>query len=269
MPEGDTIFNVAKVLRPRLEGQRIVDARSRYPRQVKGLVGTTLTDVVTRGKHLLFVFDDNTILRTHLGMKGTWHRYDPGERWQRSEGDMGVVVATEDDVCVCFFARQVDRFDQRALPLHPVLSALGPDLLAPPVDLDQIVDRARARPPLTAVAEVLLDQTVAAGIGNVYKAEVLFIEGVHPWTPVSALTDGQIRGLFRRAEALMQKNTRPGPRNTTGRRQPRHFVYQNGGRACLRCRERIRSKEQAPANGGSGLVRFTWWCPRCQPVVQD
>jgi len=259
VPEGDSIWKVAVDLRPLLEGKAIARVDSRYRERVRGLEGAVVESIETVGKHLLIHFDDGTTLRTHLGMKGTWRRYDPGARWGRPMDSMGVVLATEVDECVLFFAKHVDRFRTRDRPIHPILSALGPDLLGESFDLDQVVRRVRSAP--GPLADVLLDQNVACGIGNVYKSEVLFIEGHHPRAGSEGLVDDTLRALYRRARRVMKGNLRLDRRNTTGRRDSNTWVYQRGGRPCLKCDTKIEV-----ANEGEP-PRYTWWCPRCQPAA--
>ena len=145
---------------------------------------------------------------------------------------------------------------------HPGLLRLGPDLLAPPIPIDAVVRRAR-RSPAASVAELLLDQRVACGLGNVYKCEVLFLHELAPYTAVRDVTDTQIEALFRRGAELLTANLGPGRRRTRGldareRSGPRFWVYDRGGRPCLRCAGPVRVDRVGDA------ARVTFWCPRCQ-----
>src|SRR4029077_18397093 len=156
------------------------------------------------GKNLLIRFDNGLELRTHLRMNGSWHRYRPGERWRRPVGRARLVLEVPGAVAVCFDAPVVELLEQRAEAIHPSLGELGPDLLAPVFDADEAMrrlrDPVRARMP---VAEALLDQRALAGIGNVYKNEVLWIERVSPFAAVGDLDDDTLGRLVATAHRLL------------------------------------------------------------------
>lgn len=261
MPEGDTIYKVAAAIRPRLQGQVLTHVDARKPRMVRGLVGARVNAIETVGKHLLMHFDDATILRTHLGMKGDWHRYAPGERWRQPQSAFGLLLGTERDEVVCFYPMAVDRFRSRQRTLHPVLSKLGPDILADEWDVEVVIERAR-KSPVRTIAELLLDQSVTCGIGNVYKSEVLFLEGVDPFRIATQVDVDTLRRVYRRARRLMLDNLGPGERNTTGRR-PALWIYGAVRRSCARCGGTVEH-----AHDNSELPRITWWCPTCQPALR-
>ena len=161
---------------------------------------------------------------------------------------------------ICTRAPTVERFPTRDRALHPVLSALGPDVLAPDFDPQLAASRVPGSPCPTA-AEVLLDQRVACGIGNVYKSELLFLERLDPFTPPDRVDARRWAAIYARARDLMRANLGPGPRITTGSGPglPDHWVYGRPGRPCLRCGTRIRLRTH-----GATLPRVTFWCPRCQ-----
>jgi len=273
MPEGDTLFRIAAGLRPYLAGRRIVAAAARSPGpRAELLEGTTVESVEARGKHLLIRFDSGLVLRTHLGMHGSWHRYAPGERWRRPPSRARIVLETETAVAVCFDAPTVELFEARAESIHPALSALGPDLMAADFDeqtLSEALRRLRdpVRAPLT-IAEALLDQHAMAGVGNVYKSEVLFVERVNPFARVSELGDETLRRLILSSRRLLLANSEGGARVTTdsgsGERRVagRLWVYDRAGRPCRRCGVAIRSRSHGE------LDRVTYWCSRCQPEVE-
>jgi endonuclease-8 len=262
MPEGDTIHKLAAYLHPRLAGSRLVSGRLRDHPRVR-LEGRRVERVFARGKHLFVALDDGMLLRSHLGMYGSWHRYARGERWRRPANRASIQLDLDDVTFVCFNAKEVELVREAGVRDRHLQARLGPDLLAPTVELDDILARARDfLAPAAPLADLLLDQRVAAGIGNVYKSEILYLEGQHPSQRVAGLTNETIRALYARARTLLEKNVGGGPRITRfvddGR--GRHWVYGRHRLPCLRCGDRIDY-----ARLGRGW-RSTFWCPRCQPL---
>jgi endonuclease VIII len=276
MPEGDTLFRTAAGLRPHLVGRTITAARARVPGpRVERVVGATVTAVEAQGKNLLVRLDNGLELRTHLGMHGSWHRYRPGEPWRRPAGRAVLVLEVEGAVAVCFDAPVVELLETRAEPLHAPLAGLGPDATADAFDRAEALRRLRdpRRAGLT-VAEALLDQRALAGVGNVYKSEVLFIERVDPFAPVGDLDDAALERLVDRARVLLLANRGTATRITTGLaggaaatvldpaaprpRGGRLWVYGRAGRPCRRCGTVIRARRHGE------LPRTTYWCPGCQ-----
>ena len=272
MPEGDTLFRTATVLREVLVGRQVTSARGRPDGvPLERTVGSRVDRVESQGKHLLIGFDNGLTLHTHLRMHGSWHRYRTGESWKRSASRAVAVIEVPGAVCVCFDAPTVELLDSRALELHPVLSSLGPDLMALEPDLAEVSRRLAApERTATAIGEVLLDQTALAGIGNVYRSEVLFIERVDPFLPAGMLDPAARERLVASAAELLAANrggharsTRPDPNAPPqfARSLPggRLWVYARAGRPCLRCGARIRTRVFG------SLPRRVFWCPGCQP----
>ena len=269
MPEGDTLFRTAAGLRPFLVGRDVTAARAQGPGpipQVQRVVGRRIDAVESQGKNLLIRFDGGLELRTHLRMQGSWHRYRPGERWRRPPARARLVLEVPGSVAVCFDAPVVELFEQRAESLHPALSRLGPDLLAP--DFDATEARRRLRAPERAgleIAVALLDQRALAGIGNVYKNEILWIERVSPFARVDSLDDATLDRLVATGQRLLLANvdarrgaervTTSGDRGVAGPL----YVYGRQGRPCRRCRTAIQVVRQ-----GMDLPRSTYWCRACQ-----
>jgi endonuclease-8 len=271
MPEGDTLARIAVALRPHLAGRTVTAARARLPGpRVSDIVGQPITAVDAVGKNLLIRFGNGLELRTHLGLHGSWHRYRPGEAWRRAPSRASLVIEVPGSVAVCFDASVVELFETRAEVVHPTLGSIGPDLAAKDFDAADAVRRLRdPSRAVVAIAEALLDQRALAGIGNVFKSEVLFIEKVDPFAAVGSLDEDVIERLVETARWLMTANTRPGAaagRTTTidpktGARlaSTRLWVYDRAGRACHRCGTTIRAADQ-----GSDVPRTTYWCPHCQ-----
>ena len=271
MPEGDTLARIAAGLRPHLAGRTVIAARARVPGpQVQRVVGAAIADVLATGKNLLIRFDNGLELRTHLRMRGTWHRYRPGEPWRRAPGRAVLVLEVSGAVAVCFDAPVVELFETRAEALHPSLGRLGPDLLGAAFDAEEA--RRRLRDPSRAETEIgvaLLDQRASAGIGNVVKSETLFIERVGPFDRVADLDDATLDRLVATARRILVESSARsrGPERVTTAdpvtRRPLApgplWVYGRAGRPCRRCGALIRSVAQ-----GADLPRTTYWCPACQ-----
>ncbi len=266
MPEGDTIFRTASVLRQALRDRRVTAARAqarpgmRTVPDLSRLVGATIDLVEARGKHLIIGFDNGLTLRTHLRMSGSWHRYRPGEPWRRPQREASAVIETAESVAVAFNTPTVELLTDADLRRSRVLTELGPDLLSGTFDAVEALSRLRARDG-EELGNALLDQRAVAGIGNVYKSEVAFIEGLDPWSPVTSFDDAEIERTLRTARRLLQANTRGGARVTTAspRRGNELWVYGRAGRPCRRCGTLIEMRRQGE------LARQTFWCPRCQP----
>lgn len=292
MPEGDTIFRTAVTLEKAIGGQVVRSLRSPLPEieaRAPAVEGRPITRVEARGKYLLVHFEDGSALLTHMKMTGSWHIYRPGERWQKSPRAARVVIATDPFVAVCFAAPVVEMIPSGKVERHPALASLGPDLLRDDFDPIAARTRLRERSHLT-IAEALLSQGALAGIGNVYKSEVLFLCRIDPFVPVSAIPDEALDAAIAKARELMAKNLDGGPRTTTGPRPfsprgarpfvprlaPRSFVYDRAGLPCLVCNTPVRvsrtlrrapaekpNAADLPASGGES-ARTTFYCERCQ-----
>jgi endonuclease-8 len=250
MPEGDTIFRTAATLRRWLVGLEITAARSTAPVPVEILVGDRVVTVEATGKHLLMGFASERVLHTHMQMTGAWHVYATGARWRRPASQARLVLEAGARTAVCFNAPVIELLARGGARTHPALVALGPDVLADPLDLPGVVVRAAQRPPETEIGDLLLDQRVVCGIGNIYRSEALFLSGVHPRRHASGV---DVSGIVAAAARLMRANLGPG-----GGAQG-HWVYRRTGRPCRRCGTRIE------AGRVGSQARTAYWCPRCQP----
>ena len=301
MPEGDTIFRAARTLHRALAGHRVTRFDTQYAQLARvdddaPLTGRVIEKVEARGKHLLMHFspsvvpppplpaaadatrdaapraravDGPIVLRTHMLMSGSWHIYRIGERWMRSPADARIVVGTEAFVAVGFSVPVAEFIVGHDLEEHEALSRLGPDLLSPDFDAAD-AERRLAESGRPTVAEALLDQQAMAGVGNVFKSELLFLAGVWPFLLPRDVTGPQWARLVRNARVLLRANvidpaetgvlTYKGHRRTTGRINPveRVYVYGRQGRPCRRCGTAIMLRRHGDHN------RSTYWCPNCQ-----
>ncbi len=259
MPEGDTIHRAAAALRTAVLGKPLTAFEAPRLTGLRPAVGAVIERVESRGKHLEIGFDDGVVLHTHMRMTGSWHLYRPGEQWRKSTRQARVIIEVPGWQAVCFSAPVVDTYQAREFHPNPRVAALGPDLCEPDVDLDDCVERmGRLVTAETTVAEALLDQRIACGVGNVYKSEVLWVCELHPFSPVGALTVEQRRALLATASRLLRANLdRPG-RVTVPGVAGGVAVYGRHAKLCPRCATPIavsRHGEQA---------RVTYWCPGCQ-----
>ena len=256
MPEGDTILRAARALDRSLAGKRVTAFESPIPRLARaGLAGRRVDAVEARGKNLRFRFDDGRTLRSHMRMTGSWHLYRPGERWRKPAHLARAVLETADSVAVCFSAPVVEILTARELSRHEPLAKLGPDVLAPDFDSAEAVRRL-ASLAATPIGEALLDQSVIAGIGNIYKSETLFLSRADPFAPVRDFTDVDLAGIVSKARALMSASVAGSALRPVGRGRSR--VYRRSGEPCPRCGTPIRMRRQGTA------ARSTYWCPACQ-----
>jgi endonuclease-8 len=274
MPEGDTIYRAAATLHRALAGHQVVRFESVFPSLTRvhedhPLTGGTIEKVESKGKHLLMHFSVGFVLRTHMRMNGSWHIYRPGERWRCPTRDMRVVVATSDFVAVGFNIPVAEFIRTDRVPKHQELSRLGPDVLSSRFDADEAVKRLRGRIS-SQIGEALLNQRVLAGLGNVYKSEVLFLCRVNPFALVRALDDRQLAAIVDTGRKLLTTNasttvapmtTYAGYRRTTRRDDPRErlWVYSRARLPCRRCGSAIEVRKQGTD------ARLTYWCPTCQP----
>lgn len=262
MPEGDTIFRAASALRRWIEGREITAASTSVAGlPAQKLVGQVVDAVDARGKHLLLRLSSGQVLHTHMRMTGSWHVYRAGEEWQRPRRQSRIMLECGDRVAVCFNAPVVELLAAGMDSAHPALAALGPDVLAQPVDVDEVRRRARSLSADTEVGDVLLDQRVVSGIGNIYRAEALFLERVNPFTPIGDVDDATLSRLVGTAARIMSLNARPGsPPERDFERAPRGpWVYGRANRPCHRCRGVIKAKRTGRD------ARTVYWCPSCQP----
>jgi endonuclease-8 len=258
VPEGDTVWLAAQRLHAALAGDVLTRSDFRVPQlATTDLTGQAVLEVVPRGKHLLTRLSSGLTLHTHFRMDGTWHLYGPGDRWSGGpDWQVRVVLATAERVAVGYRLPVVE-----LLPTaqeETAVGHLGPDVLAEDFDADEAVRRLAAEP-AREVGLALLDQRLVAGLGNLYRTEVLFLEGVTPWTPVA---DVDLDRVVARSVRLMRANRAHPEQTTTGSMRPGedHWVFERAGKPCRRCGRRVLMAEQ----GQPPQQRLTYWCPGCQ-----
>ncbi|MGW1839400.1 Fpg/Nei family DNA glycosylase [Streptomyces sp. NPDC002067] len=261
MPEGDTIWRVARQLHGALAGDVLIRCDLRVPRLATvDLSGRAVLEVVPRGKHLLTRVEGGLTLHSHLRMDGAWRIYAPGERWRGGPAhQIRAVLGTARRTAVGFRLPVLELV--RTADEERVVGHLGPDPLGPGWDPEEALRRLLAAPE-RPLGDALLDQRNLAGIGNVYRCELCFLLGASPWLPVGRLPDpARVPALARK---LLEANKdRPDRRTVPGARPERRlWVYNRADRPCHRCGTPVRHAPHAPTPD----ARTTYWCPTCQPA---
>ena len=272
---------------------RVVTAAS-TARKVEGvriarILGHTITRVEAKGKHLLVTFErpENPpypttdvetseancanedheaegaspgafVLQTHMLMTGSWHLYQAGVPWKRPARQATIVIEAGDRVAVGFNVPVVRLETVNHLRTERSLSRLGPDILASNFDLAEVLQRLSNQPVDRAIGEVLLDQRIVAGIGNIYRCEALFAQRLHPWRTLGGVAEVERSSLLQVARDLMRANLNVDVGRDFGNRPNESFVYRRAGRPCRCCGAAVQSKLLG------AQARRAYWCPACQ-----
>jgi len=281
MPEGDTIFRAARALNRALGGRVVTGFETTLAPLARvnddaPLVGRTVERVEARGKWCLMFFSDDLILLTHMRMSGSWHIYEPGGRWQAPRSAMRLVITCGEVQAVGFNIPVAEFHTAQSLERNEHVSRLGLDVLGGTYDIDKASYALREfghAHPDAEIGNVLLNQRVIAGVGNVYKSEILFAARVNPFHAMRAINNRELESIAEIAQRFMQSNVADGKgqgivtysaaRHTTGAmdRADRLWVYRRQGQECRRCGATIEMRRQ-----GTG-ARSTYWCPSCQPHI--
>jgi endonuclease-8 len=260
MPEGDSIRRVATALTPLLVGRTLTSVA--IAGVTRDDLGNQRVDAITPfGKHMMIDLAGGWTIRVHLGMNGRWRRFRAGG--DAPPPSASLVLRTATDAFACLRAKTVELTARRDPRHGRALASLGADVLADDFDPAAAAERARMRG--GEIGQVLLDQRVAAGIGNIYKCESLFAERISPFADVRALSSAHVTALYATAARLMRASLAPAPHRTRAVVRPsragRFHVYRRIGQPCSRCGTRIQTAIQ-----GIDTPRTTYYCPHCQPT---
>lgn len=259
MPEGDTIHRTASALRTALGGKAMT--RFDAPRLIGPVpqAGRTIEKVESHGKHLEIEWDNGMILHTHMRMSGSWHLYRQGEKWRRPYEQMRAAIENTDWVAVCFNAPLVETYRRPDKRRHPGMGRLGPDLCNQDADLGLVVNLLLSYPDSEArIGEVLLDQRVMCGVGNVYRCEVLWATGISPFGKVGDLSEHDAVRIVNTAASQLRANLQHAGRITTSAVRGGLAVYGRNGQRCARCAGSVDMRRMGTHN------RILYWCPGCQ-----
>jgi endonuclease-8 len=268
MPEGHTLHRLARLHKRHYGGApvEVTSPQGRFAAEASLVDGQLLVSAEAYGKHLFHHYGPHGIVHVHLGLYGTFSAEKLPAAAPVGQVRMRMVGRTQwTDLrgptrCELLDEDQVDAIKAR----------LGPDPLRRDARPDRAWERiSRSR---TSLAALLMDQTVLAGVGNVYRAEVLFRHGIAPMLPGKALDSALWNDIWADLVTLMRAGARVGRIDTvapehlpevTGRapRVDRHggevYVYRRTGEPCLVCGTAVSHKELAGRN--------LYWCPTCQP----
>ncbi|MEV7431000.1 DNA-formamidopyrimidine glycosylase family protein [Nocardioides sp. NPDC092400] len=263
MPEGDSVFKLARRLDRPLKGRTVTRSDLRVPRlATRDLAGRVVLEHATHGKHLLTRFSGGATLHTHLLMDGSWSVTGPGKQLpRRLMPDVRIVLATNAGH-TAYGLRLHEMELVETSREHELVGHLGPDPLREDWDAEEAVRRLAAEPAVPLVS-ALLDQRKVAGWGNLWANELAFLLGRSPWTPVGEVDVERLVGLG--AKALRHSATVEGAYQVTtgiGRKGESHWVSGRAGRPCLRCGTTVEVVPELPNDPAN---RRTWWCPHCQP----
>jgi endonuclease-8 len=273
MPEGHTLYRLARDLTSAFAGQRVSASSPQGRFTDAALVdGAVLQGAESAGKHLFVAFDGDRWLNVHLGLIGSFDVHAGVEAIPEPVGQVRLRLTTPTayaDLRGAIVCELVGAERRRV-----VLDGLGPDPLRTDADPDRAWQRIRrsGRP----IGDLLLDQSVVAGVGNVYRAEVLFRQRIHPERPGRTLRVGQWRAIWDDLVALMPTGVETGRIDTV---RPEHtpeamgrsaraddhggevYVYRRTGDPCLVCGRPVRTRVLAGRN--------SFWCSRCQPAFRS
>ena len=279
MPEGDTIYRSARALAKVLMGKHVTKFDTGYAHLAtvnddRPVVGRVIEKVEAHGKWLLMYFSGDLILVTHMLMSGSWHIYKTGEKWWSPRSAMRVLIEVEGWQAIAFNVPVAEFHTTASLLRKSSVPKLGPDVLSESYTADTGYEALRSRAVSHSddeIANVLLNQRVLAGLGNVYKSEVAFAARVHPFRLMRTITADEMRQMADVAQRYMKANvldgsgdgivTYSGNRRTThsSRKEDRLWVYGRRGLECRRCGGTIEYRKQGPG------ARSTYWCPECKP----
>jgi endonuclease-8 len=262
MPEGDAVFLTANRLHTALAGGTVTRFELRVPHYaLADLRGTSVIEIKPYGKHILMRFDDGHTLHSHLRMDGSW-RVGPPNRRPSGGPEHAIRAVVGTSAALASGVRVHDLALIATSDEHELIGHLGPDLLSPDLDVPAACRRL-AQASDTPLAIALLDQRLVAGLGTIWRSEVLWSQGLSPFATVSTVAD--LEPLVRDSARLLNRSvaTQRGVRSRDPflANEARLQVYGRSGRPCRRCGASIESAHLGP---DAATERIVYYCPRCQ-----
>lgn len=276
MPEGDSLARVERALAPVLEGVELLSSDFRVPSLATvDLSGRVIESVRAYGKHLFMGVAGGDVLHSHLLMEGRWAVVGDGERWPARASQVRAVLRVPGTAVLGIDLGVLEGITHAGR--DAIVARLGPD----PIhawDAARALELLGAQPERT-IGSALLDQSVVAGLGNIFRSEALFVAGADPWATVGSLGEAALERVIDVAARQLQDNApRPSRRTTPVTVRERYWVYGRAGRPCPRGHGRVESAplgDPALQRGRVGgqrsnlraVEREVFFCRRCQGVA--
>ncbi len=263
MAEGQAVVRWARTLGV-LVGEPLVTVHlpRRWAERVPALVGQSLREIGTHGKLLLLHLSGGETILCHAMQYGSWQVGEVGMTLRKDAKYVRLRLVTPFHEAVFYHGPVVELLTLAELALNERLQSLGPDVLAADFDREEAWRRLQALPD-EPIGDLVMNQRVMAGIGNIYKSEGLFLARLNPYRPAREVRREEIERYWQGVIPLMWRATEHyGPTLTLPTELQRdgltHWVYGRKGKPCLRCGTPI----QKIAQGSLG--RATYFCPLCQ-----
>lgn len=249
-------YRTMAALRTALLGRTTLSVECRRLEGIEPPIDHVIEEIRLRNHAIEVVWDNGVVLSTKLKMFGSWQLHRRGEELRRPESHVSVMLDLGQWRAVCYGASHVETYRDFDVRRHPMLGSHGPDLGRDDADIEECVDRMMEYEERDAtIAEVLVDERVLTGVGNVYRCEAMWACEVHPWATIGEFKRAECRELV----TLMCETLRA---DKLGVGRVSRAVYGRQGKACMRCGDVIKVTHHGEAN------RVLYWCPGCQTTHQ-
>lgn len=264
MAEGHAVARWGDALRE-LVGERVevIHVPPRWRERAERITGAQLTLVQTHGKHLVLHFSSGWVVHTHAMQYGSWQVGPKGQTLRKEARFARLRLTTPGYEVVFFHGPVMEVLSLEELAAHERFHSLGPDLLHEGFSPSGLLAAVQAQGD-REIGDVVLDQRIVAGIGNIYKSEGLFLAAVDPRRPAKSVTAEELASLFEELIPLMQAGRYVYGMTVTLppdlRLEPwmRNWVYRRRGQPCFVCATPIEMMRQGE------FQRTTYFCPHCQ-----
>lgn len=272
MAEGHAVIRWARALQV-LVGEPLTALHlpKRWGERAEGLVGQYLTGIETHGKVLLLHLSGGETLLCHAMQYGSWQIGEAGMELRKEAKYVRLRLVTTRHEAVFYHGPIIELLTPEELALNERLQTLGPDVMAADFDRDEAWARLHLPENIDReIGDLVLDQRIMAGVGNIYKSEGLFLAKINPCRTAREIGRDEIERYWDAVIPLMWQGTESyGPTTTLPAEQQAqhpnefHWVYRRRGRPCFCCGTAIKRIEQGK------LKRATFFCPVCQPGISE
>lgn len=249
MSEGPQVKLITERLQRQLQGKtisRCQTTRADLENFTASIIGSSCQQIFCKGKHIFLDFGSGRVLHNHLLMRGRWKM--TRDRYMLLPPEIWIALETTDITVYNYMGQVLKNLDEDQIQAQ--LDLLGPDIMSEKCTDGDIVKALSGSEKI--VGDLLLDQSILSGIGNVAKSESLFLAGIHPEAKVGNLTQDELTKLASSIRRVMWDSYKCGGRWT-------HRVYRRVNNYCFECGSWIIKIRQGKQN------RSTYFCPRCQP----